>query len=133
MIDPSSAPAAEDFGSTRDQRRTRAAVALLVDQSFSMVMNDTWRTRETTAMALHALATTQFPLDAVEIIAFTNLARADQTAASAPTSTPTTCRARNLRHALMLAGRFLDKHPDAEPWSSSSPTAEPGPTSTRRR
>jgi len=104
----------EDFEVRETERRTRAAVALLVDQSFSMVMNDTWRTAKTTAMALHALATTQFPLDAVEIIAFANLARR-----IAPHELPdldaNEVQGTNLQHALMLAGRFLDKHPDAEP------------------
>jgi len=104
----------EDFEIRETERRTRAAVVLLVDQSFSMVMNDTWRTAKTTAMALHALATTQFPLDAVEIIAFANLARR-----IAPHELPdldaNEVQGTNLQHALMLAGRFLDKHPDAEP------------------
>jgi uncharacterized protein with von Willebrand factor type A (vWA) domain len=96
------------------ERRTRAAVALLVDQSFSMVMNDTWRTAKTTAMALHALASSQFPADAVEIIAFANLARR-----IAPQELPdldaNEVQGTNLQHALMLAGRFLDRHRDAEP------------------
>jgi uncharacterized protein with von Willebrand factor type A (vWA) domain len=115
LIDPDSALLRpEDFEIRETERRTRAAVVLLVDQSFSMVMNDTWRTAKTTAMALHALATTQFPLDAVEIIAFANLARR-----IAPHELPdldaNEVQGTNLQHALMLAGRFLDKHPDAEP------------------
>jgi uncharacterized protein with von Willebrand factor type A (vWA) domain len=39
----------EDFEVVETEARTRAAVALLVDQSFSMVMNDTWRAAKTTA------------------------------------------------------------------------------------
>ena len=104
----------EDFEIRETERRTRAAVVLLVDQSFSMVMNDTWRTAKTTAMALHALATTQFPLDAVEIIAFANLARRIQPH-ELPDLDANEVQGTNLQHALMLAGRFLDKHPDAEP------------------
>jgi len=104
----------DDFEIRETERRTRAAVVLLVDQSFSMVMNDTWRTAKTTAMALHSLASTQFPLDAMEIIAFANLARR-----IAPHELPdldaNEIQGTNLQHALMLAGRFLDKHPDAEP------------------
>ena len=104
----------EDFEIRETERRTRAAVVLLVDQSFSMVMNDTWRTAKTTAMALHALATTQFPLDAVEIIAFANLARRIKPH-ELPDLDANDIQGTNLQHALMLAGRFLDKHPDAEP------------------
>ena len=115
MIDPgSSLMRPEDFEIRETERRTRAAVALLVDQSFSMVMNDTWRTAKTTAMALHALATTQFPLDAVEIIAFANLARRIKPH-ELPDLDANEVQGTNLQHALMLAGRFLDKHPDAEP------------------
>jgi len=104
----------EDFEIRETERRTRAAVVLLVDQSFSMVMNDTWRTAKTTAMALHSLATTQFPLDAVEIIAFANLARRIKPH-ELPDLDANEVQGTNLQHALMLAGRFLDKHPDAEP------------------
>jgi uncharacterized protein with von Willebrand factor type A (vWA) domain len=115
MIDPDGPMlSSDDFEIRETERRTRAAVVLLVDQSFSMVMNDTWRTAKTTAMALHALASTQFPLDAIEIIAFANLARR-----IAPHELPdldaNEIQGTNLQHALMLAGRFLDKHPDAEP------------------
>ncbi len=115
MVDPSSPlMRPEDFEIRETERRTRAAVALLVDQSFSMVMNDTWRTAKTTAMALHSLATTQFPLDAVEIIAFANLARRIKPH-ELPDLDANEVQGTNLQHALMLAGRFLDKHPDAEP------------------
>jgi uncharacterized protein with von Willebrand factor type A (vWA) domain len=104
----------DDFEVRETETRTRAAVALLVDQSFSMVMNDTWRAAKTTALALHAMATTAFPLDAVEVIAFANLARV-----IAPHELPnleaSDIQGTNLQHALMLAGRFLDRHRDAEP------------------
>ncbi|HEY7857885.1 MAG TPA: VWA domain-containing protein [Candidatus Nanopelagicales bacterium] len=105
---------ADDIEVRETERRTRAAVALLVDQSFSMVMNDTWRAAKTTAMALHALASSQFPADAIEIIAFANMARR-----IAPHELPdldaNEVQGTNLQHALMLAGRFLDRHRDAEP------------------
>jgi len=105
---------ADDFEVRETETRTRAAVALLVDQSFSMVMNDTWRAAKTTALALHAMATTAFPLDAVEVIAFANMARV-----IAPHELPnldaSEIQGTNLQHALMLAGRFLDRHRDAEP------------------
>jgi uncharacterized protein with von Willebrand factor type A (vWA) domain len=105
---------AADFEIRETESRSRAAVVLLVDQSFSMIMNDTWRTAKTTAMALHALATTQFPLDAVEIIAFGNLARRIKPH-ELPDLDVNDVQGTNLQHALMLAGRFLDKNPDAEP------------------
>ena len=104
----------DDFEVRETETRTRAAVALLVDQSFSMVMNDTWRAAKTTALALHALASTAYPLDALQVITFANRARvvpADQL----PDLDASDIQGTNLHHALMLAGRFLDRHRDAEP------------------
>ena len=106
--------APEDFEVVETESRTRAAVALLVDQSFSMLMNDTWRAAKTTALALHTLATMSFPLDAVQVIAFADLARV-----VAPHELPdlevNDVQGTNLQHALMLAGRFLERHRGAEP------------------
>jgi uncharacterized protein with von Willebrand factor type A (vWA) domain len=104
----------EDFEVRETETQTRAAVALLVDQSFSMVMNDTWRSAKTTALALQAMASSAFPLDALQVISFANLAHT-----VAPHEVPDLAAAdiqgTNLHHALMLAGRFFDRHRDAQP------------------
>lgn len=104
----------DDFEVVETERRTTAAVALLVDLSYSMVLRDTWGVAKSTALALHSLATTQFPQDAVQIIGFSAYARV-----LAPTDLAgleaDMVQGTNLQHALMLAGRFLDKHPGAEP------------------
>ena len=105
---------AEDFEVRETETRTRAAVALLVDQSFSMVMNDTWRAAKTTAMALQALAASAYPLDALQVITFANLARTVNPG-ELPDLAASDIQGTNLHHALMLAGRFLDRHRDAEP------------------
>ena len=105
---------AEDFEVRETETRTRAAVALLVDQSFSMVMNDTWRAAKTTAMALQALAASAYPLDALQVITFANLARTVNPE-ELPDLAASDIQGTNLHHALMLAGRFLDRHRDAEP------------------
>ncbi|TEX50267.1 MAG: hypothetical protein B7C55_11635 [Actinomycetales bacterium mxb001] len=104
----------DDFEVRETETRTRAAVVLLVDQSFSMVMNDTWRAAKTTALALHALASTAYPLDALQVITFANLARV-VSADELPDLDASNIQGTNLHHALMLAGRFLDRHRDAEP------------------
>ncbi|MFM9134934.1 MAG: hypothetical protein ACKOT0_05795 [bacterium] len=105
---------ADDFEVRETETRTRAAVVLLVDQSFSMVMNDTWRAAKTTALALHALAATAYPLDALQVITFSNLARVVP-AEELPDLDAGDIQGTNLHHALLLAGRFLDRHRDAEP------------------
>ena len=70
------------FGSTVDdvelsetETRTQAAVALLVDTSFSMVMENRWLPMKRTALALNHLVSTRFRSDALQIIAFGRYAR----------------------------------------------------------
>lgn len=106
--------AVEDFEVVETERRTTAAVALLVDLSYSMVLRDTWGAAKETALALHALVTGQFPQDAVQIIGFSAYGRVLQPTDLASLEADMV-QGTNLQHALMLAGRFLDKHPNAEP------------------
>jgi uncharacterized protein with von Willebrand factor type A (vWA) domain len=106
--------APEDFEVVETERRSSAAVALLVDMSYSMELRGTWGEAKTTALALHSLVTTKYPQDAIEIIGFSDYAR--------PMSPRDLVEhdwervyGTNLQHALMLARRHLDKHRDAEP------------------
>ncbi len=104
----------EDFEVVETERRTSAAVALLVDLSFSMELRGTWGAAKQTALALHSLVTTKYPQDAIEVIGFSDYAqvlKVEQLAGLEAQRVQGT----NLQHALMLAGRFLGKHPDAEP------------------
>jgi uncharacterized protein with von Willebrand factor type A (vWA) domain len=104
----------EDFEVVETERRTTAAVALLVDLSFSMELRGTWGAAKQTALALHSLVTTKYPQDAIEIIGFSDYAqvlRPEQLAGLDAQRVQGT----NLQHALVLAGRHLGKHPDAEP------------------
>ncbi|UQX89453.1 VWA domain-containing protein [Jatrophihabitans telluris] len=104
----------EDFEVVETERRSSAAVALLVDMSYSMELRGSWGEAKTTALALHALVTMKYPQDAIEIIGFADYAR---------TMSPRdlvdhdwqAVQGTNLQHALMLARRHLDRHRDAEP------------------
>ncbi len=106
--------AVEDFEVAETDRRTSAAVCLLVDQSYSMVLRDTWAPAKATALALHALVSGQFPQDALQIIGFSSYARVVRPTELAGLDADYV-QGTNLQHALMLAGTFLAKHPDAEP------------------
>ena len=106
--------ATEDFEVAETDRRTSAAVCLLVDLSYSMVLRDTWGAAKATALALHALVSGQFPQDALTIIGFSSYARTLSATELAGLDADYV-QGTNLQHALMLAGRFLDKHPDGEP------------------
>ncbi|MFL6139432.1 MAG: vWA domain-containing protein [Frankiaceae bacterium] len=104
----------DDFEIVETERRTSAAVALLVDLSYSMALRGTWGTAKSTALALNALVTTQYPQDSIEIIGFSDYARRLRPEELAGLSWDMV-QGTNLQHALMLAARHLAKHPDAEP------------------
>ncbi|MCW2496167.1 VWA domain-containing protein [Jatrophihabitans sp.] len=105
---------AEDFEVVETERRSSAAVALLVDMSYSMELRGTWGEAKTTALALHSLITTKYPQDAIEIIGFSDYARVMSTGELVE-HTFDRVQGTNLQHGLMLARRHLDKHRGAEP------------------
>jgi uncharacterized protein with von Willebrand factor type A (vWA) domain len=104
----------DDFEVLETERRTSAAVCLLVDQSYSMLLRETWGMAKATALALHSLVSTRYPQDALEIIGFSLLARTVRPA-DLPDLDAAVGQGTNLHHALVLAGRHLDRHPEAEP------------------
>ncbi|MDV3222506.1 VWA domain-containing protein [Intrasporangium sp.] len=96
------------------ESRTRAAVALLADTSFSMAMDGRWVPMKRTALALHHLIRTRFRGDHLELIGFGRTARTmeieELTALDALWDKGT-----NLHHALLLANRHFRRHPSAQP------------------
>jgi uncharacterized protein with von Willebrand factor type A (vWA) domain len=104
----------DDFEVVETERRTSAAVALLVDLSFSMELRGSWGTAKQTALALHALVTTKYPQDAIEVIGFSDYAQVLSPEKLAGLEAQRV-QGTNLQHALVLAGRHLDRHRDAEP------------------
>jgi len=105
---------AQDFEVVETERRSSAAVALLVDMSYSMELRGTWGEAKTTALALHSLVTTKYPQDAIQIIGFSDYARV-MTPRDLVNHDWERVYGTNLQHALMLARRHLDKHRQAEP------------------
>jgi uncharacterized protein with von Willebrand factor type A (vWA) domain len=105
---------ADDFEVVETERRSSAAVALLVDMSYSMELRGTWGEAKTTALALHALISSKFPQDAIEIIGFSDYARVMTTGALVEHDWDRV-QGTNLQHGLMLARRHLDKHRNSEP------------------
>jgi uncharacterized protein with von Willebrand factor type A (vWA) domain len=104
----------EDFEVVETERRSSAAVALLVDMSYSMELRGTWGEAKTTALALHALISSKYPQDAIEIIGFSDYARVMSTATLVEHDWDKV-QGTNLQHGLILARRFLDKHRSSEP------------------
>ncbi|KZS71636.1 hypothetical protein A4G26_06380 [Mycobacterium kansasii] len=104
----------DDVEVSETETRTQAAVALLVDTSFSMVMENRWLPMKRTALALNHLVCTRFRSDALQIITFGRYART-VTAAELTGLEGVYEQGTNLHHALALAGRHLRKHPNAQP------------------
>ncbi|MCX2947751.1 vWA domain-containing protein [Lentzea sp. NEAU-D7] len=103
-----------DLEVSETEHRTRAAVALCVDTSWSMVQDGRWVPMKRTALALHHLVRTRFRTDALQLVTFGRYAEAvdigQLTALEGVWEQGT-----NLHHALLLAGRHVRRHPDAQP------------------
>jgi uncharacterized protein with von Willebrand factor type A (vWA) domain len=104
----------DDVEVSETETRTQAAVALLVDTSFSMVMENRWLPMKRTALALDHLVRTRFRSDALQIIAFGRYARTMSTAELMGLEGVYE-QGTNLHYALALAGRHLRRHPNAQP------------------
>ncbi|MDH2414875.1 VWA domain-containing protein [Nocardioides sp. CER19] len=104
----------DDIEVQETEDRTQAAVALLVDTSFSMAMDGRWVPMKRTALALHTLIRSRFRGDDLQLIGFGRAARTmeieELTALDAMWDKGT-----NLHHALLLANRHFRKHPTAQP------------------
>jgi uncharacterized protein with von Willebrand factor type A (vWA) domain len=104
----------DDVEISETETRTQAAVALLVDTSFSMVMENRWVPMKRTALALNHLVSTRFRSDALQIIAFGRYARTVSWSELAGLEGVYE-QGTNLHHALALAVRHLRSHPNAQP------------------
>ncbi|MGB3699091.1 MAG: VWA domain-containing protein [Gordonia sp. (in: high G+C Gram-positive bacteria)] len=96
------------------EARTQAAVVLLVDTSFSMVMEGRWTPMKRTALALNQLIATRFRADELHLIEFGRVAR-DTTVDKLTALEPRMEQGTNLHHALLLAQRHLRRFPNAQP------------------
>lgn len=79
-----------------------------------MFADGRWGPMKQTALALSHLVATRFRQDALEIIGFDRTARRLDPVQLADVE-PEWVQGTNLQHALMIAGRHLRRHPDAEP------------------
>ena len=104
----------DDVEVVETEARTQAAVALLVDTSFSMAMDGRWVPMKRTALALHQLIRSRFRGDHLQLIGFGRHAQVmeieELTGLDARWAKGT-----NLHHGLLLANRFFRKHPNAQP------------------
>lgn len=103
----------EDIEVVETEARTRNAVALLVDTSFSMAMEGRWAPMKQTALALHHLISTQYRGDELTLIGFGRYAQT-MTIEELTALPPIQEQGTNLHHALLLADQFFSRHANIE-------------------
>jgi uncharacterized protein with von Willebrand factor type A (vWA) domain len=104
----------QDVEVVETEARTRSAVALLVDTSYSMASEGRWVPMKRTALALHHLISTRFRGDELALIGFGRHALnmgIDELTALPPVREQGT----NLHHGLLLAEKFFARHPGMDP------------------
>jgi len=101
---------AKDFEIAEMETRTRNATVLLLDMSFSMPMRGNWAGAKRMALALHALISSQYPDDRLDIVGFSDYARVMSPEDLANVGWEHVYGT-NMEHAFNLAGRLLSKYP----------------------
>ena len=96
------------------EARSQAAVALLVDTSFSMWLENRWTPMKRTAMALNHLISTRFRSDELQLISFGHYAKTLEMSELIGLDGMRQ-QGTNLHHALLLAQRHFRRHPNAQP------------------
>ncbi|MEV4729138.1 VWA domain-containing protein [Saccharopolyspora sp. NPDC049426] len=103
-----------DLEVSETEQRSRSAVVLCVDTSWSMVQDGRWVPMKRTALALHHLVATRFRSDALQLVTFGRYASTVDVGELAALEGVWE-QGTNLHHALLLAGRHLRRNSDAQP------------------
>ena len=99
----------QDFGIYRYEHMTRAATAILLDQSRSMGLFNNYQAAKKMTLALLALIRMQYPRDTIFVIGFSDYAREIPEEDLAKSSWNAWVSGTNLHHALMLSRKLLSK------------------------
>ena len=99
----------EDFEIYRNEHMTRAATVVLLDQSRSMGLFDSFQAAKKVAVALFALIHSQFPWDSLYVIGFSDYAREIKEEDLPKLSWNAWVSGTNMHHALMLSRKLLAK------------------------
>ena len=97
----------QDFEIYRQEHMTRAATAVLLDQSRSMGLFNNFQAAKKMTLALFALIRTQYPRDSLHVIGFSDYAREIKEEDLAKVNWNAWVSGTNLQHALMLSRKLL--------------------------
>ena len=97
----------EDFEIFRNETMTKAATAVLLDQSRSMGLFNNFQAAKKVTLALFALIRTQYPRDALHVVGFSDYAREIKEEDLAKVNWNSWVSGTNLHHALMLSRKLL--------------------------
>ena len=97
----------QDFEIYRQEHMTRAATAVLLDQSRSMGLFNNFQAAKKVTLALFALIRTQYPRDTLHVIGFSDYAREIKEEDLPKVNWNAWVSGTNLQHALMLSRKLL--------------------------
>ena len=99
----------EDFEIYRNEQMTRAATVVLLDQSRSMGLFNSFQAAKKVAIALFALIHSQFPRDSLYVIGFSDYAREIKEEDLPKVNWNAWVSGTNIHHALMLSRKLLSR------------------------
>jgi uncharacterized protein with von Willebrand factor type A (vWA) domain len=97
----------DDFEVYRAEQLTTSATVLMLDMSWSMLMNQLWQPAKKVAIALESLIRGQFPRDTLALVGFSRMAREYQAEELMEITRLDHDQGTNMVHGMMLARRIL--------------------------
>ena len=100
----------DDFEVYRTEFTTQSSTVLMIDMSWSMVLNGCQQAAKKVAVALESLIRSQFPRDNLYIVGFSFVAREYKPDELVELSRYDNAQGTNMAHGLMLARQLLARH-----------------------
>ena len=97
----------DDFEVYRTEHLTQSATVVMLDMSWSMLVNDLWLPAKKVAIALESLIRGQFPRDEMHLVGFSNSAQEYKPEEILELSEWNYVQGTNMVHGLMLARQLL--------------------------
>jgi len=97
----------DDFEVYHTEHMTRSSTVLMLDMSWSMLMNELWAPAKKVAIALESLIRGQFPRDTLHVVGFSNFARPYKPEELLDIGEWNHVQGTNMVHGLMVARKLL--------------------------